>query len=384
MEAVSNPRAAAVLRPILPQLAQEIIGALRREVPEYDRPLRGPFGDAIRQGVEQALERFADIVEDPGRSQRIGRETYVGLGRGERAAGRSLEALLSAYRTGARIAWRAAVDAGVDGGLDPQDLYALGEAIFAYIDELSAESADGYAQEQSREAGERSRRTRACVRALLARPPSAAEVTAAADELGWAVPERIAVVVGPAEAATALVGRLQPEDLVAVLDDEVVAVLADPVAPGLRERLAAAARHGTVLGVGPSVAPGEAAASAGRARAARDLGTGDPAHGPVVVAEEHLPALLLRRDPGLGHDLAALLLGPLRDETPASAARLLETLRAWLDHQGRVETVARVLDVHPQTVRYRLARLRDLLGDAVDDPDGRFALQLAVRLTPEA
>ncbi|MTD46956.1 PucR family transcriptional regulator [Conexibacter sp. W3-3-2] len=381
MQVESNPRAAAVLRPVLPAISAEIMAALREEVPEYDRPLRGPFGDAVRLGVAQALERFADIVEDPARSQRIGREIYVGLGRGERASGRSLDALLSAYRTGARIAWRRAVEAGVAGGLDPQDLYALGEAIFAYIDELSAESADGYAQEQSREAGERSRRTRACVRALLARPPSEAEVAATAAELDWTPPARLAVVVGPADAAGALVARLQPEDLLAVLDDEVVAVVADPGAPGLEERLAAAVRPGDVLGLGSALPPAEAAASAGRARAARRLGETGHTDSPVVAADAHLPALLLRRDPALAADLAARALAPLQEETPASAQRLTATLRAWLDHQGRVETVARTLEVHPQTVRYRLARLRELLGDALDDPDGRFALQLALRAT---
>jgi DNA-binding PucR family transcriptional regulator len=36
--------------------------------------------------------------------------------------------------------------------------------------------------------------------------------------------------------------------------------------------------------------------------------------------------------------------------------------------------------VHPQTVRYRIAKLRELLGDALDEPDGRFELELALRV----
>jgi DNA-binding PucR family transcriptional regulator len=36
--------------------------------------------------------------------------------------------------------------------------------------------------------------------------------------------------------------------------------------------------------------------------------------------------------------------------------------------------------VHPQTVRYRVAKLRELLGNRLDDPDGRFELELAVRI----
>ena len=35
--------------------------------------------------------------------------------------------------------------------------------------------------------------------------------------------------------------------------------------------------------------------------------------------------------------------------------------------------------MHPQTVRYRLARLRERFGDALDDPDARFELALALR-----
>jgi len=379
MKESANPRAAAVLRPILPALAAETIVALRQEIPEYDRPLRGPFGDAVRQGVELALERFADQVEDPARSRRIGRETYVNLGRGERVAGRSLEALLSAYRTGARIAWRRTVEAGVQAGLDPDDLYAMGEAIFAYIDELSAESADGYAEEQSREAGERSRRVRALLRALLARPQSTAEVSAAADALAWSLPGQVALVVGPTHLAGRLAARLQPQDLIAELDDELIGVLADPSSPGLVQRLAGAARPGAVLGLGPAVAPADAAAGIARARAARALGEAGAAPGPIVVADGHLPDLLLRRDPALGADLARHVLAPLDGETAASAAKLRRTLRVWLDQQGRIEPVARELDVHPQTVRYRLGRLRDLFGDGLDDPEARFALALALR-----
>jgi len=39
-----------------------------------------------------------------------------------------------------------------------------------------------------------------------------------------------------------------------------------------------------------------------------------------------------------------------------------------------------VLEVHPQTVRYRVRRLRELFGDALEDPEQRFELGLALRL----
>src|SRR3954451_2457991 len=188
--------AADVLRPVLPDLADEIIATIAREVPDYERAMEGDFGRVVRLGVEVALGRFVDAVDDP-----TAQDTYVNLGRGEFHAGRSLDALLGAYRVGARIAWRRFVEAGVAGGLAPGDLYRIGEAIFEYIDELSAESAEGHALEQRAEAGERRRRRRRLVTLLASEPPAAEEeVRAAATDAGWELPRELAaLVVGAGE-----------------------------------------------------------------------------------------------------------------------------------------------------------------------------------------
>jgi DNA-binding PucR family transcriptional regulator len=84
-------------------------------------------------------------------------------------------------------------------------------------------------------------------------------------------------------------------------------------------------------------------------------------------------------DGSLGADLAARRLAPLDDLRPGPRARLTETLRAWLDDPGQVQRVAARLHVHPQTVRYRLAQLRELLGDDLDDAEARFELALSLR-----
>ena len=47
-----------------------------------------------------------------------------------------------------------------------------------------------------------------------------------------------------------------------------------------------------------------------------------------------------------------------------------ETALAYVQQQGNAAAMARALGVHAQTARYRLSRLRELLGDALDDPDG--------------
>ena len=56
-----------------------------------------------------------------------------------------------------------------------------------------------------------------------------------------------------------------------------------------------------------------------------------------------------------------------------------ETALSFVQQHGNAAAMARALDVHPQTARYRLARLRELLGDQLDDPDARFELELALR-----
>ena len=56
-----------------------------------------------------------------------------------------------------------------------------------------------------------------------------------------------------------------------------------------------------------------------------------------------------------------------------------ETALAHLRHDGNAVAMAAEMHVHPQTARYRIARLRELLGEQLDDPDARFELQLALR-----
>ena len=107
------PEIARVLRPMLTEIADEMIEAVRT-VPAYARPLEGPFGEGIRAGVRGgACDHFLAEIEAGGPVPRS--DVYIALGRGEMRAGRSLDSLLSAYRAGARVAWRRFAAAGVAG-----------------------------------------------------------------------------------------------------------------------------------------------------------------------------------------------------------------------------------------------------------------------------
>jgi len=369
-----------LLAPQLPAVADEIIAAISEGVPDYARPLEGPFGRGLRRGVEEALRRFLDLFGSDSDEPDPRREIYVELGRGELRAGRPLEALLAAYRLGARVAWRRLADAGEQAGLAPQTLYRLAEAIFAYIDEISAESVEGFAIEQAAAAGERQRRRQLLARLLVQEPPAdAAAIESAATDAGWPLPDVLAAVVCEGEEPDRLALELGPDVIAVLYPPGVCALVPDAGAPGRRAELQAALAD-RVAALGPTVAWNAAVGSASRARDTLDLSSGPG----LLSADDHRLELLMRADRPLARELADHALEPLDQETAASQDRLRRTLAAWLREQGRTERVAASLHVHPQTVRYRMSRLRELFGDSLDDPDRRFELDLALRVPPPA
>ena len=98
-----------------------------------------------------------------------------------------------------------------------------------------------------------------------------------------------------------------------------------------------------------------------------------------MIADEHLGTLLINRAAPVIERIAAKRLEPLSDLNPAARARTAATALAYVRHVGNAAAMARELDLHPQTVRYRIARLRELLGDQLDDADARFELEAALR-----
>src|SRR4051794_40226557 len=282
MSADLPPSLAAALRPVLPELSDAIIAAIAAEVPAYARPLEGPFGRALRVGVRTALARFVDGIQDPTSEDPEARGLYAELGRAEFRGGRSLDALLSAYRVGARLAWERFVAAGEAAGHEPATLYRLASAIFSYIDGISADSVEGFTQERAETEGERQRRRRALARLLARDDVPVEEVHDLARLAGWGRPTTLAALVigGPANGDPAAGGgpleadRLAPRlggDAIAAVDGApAIAWLPDPEAPGRRAQLDAAL-EGTPAALGPAVALPRAAHSLARARAAHAL-----------------------------------------------------------------------------------------------------------------
>lgn len=132
-------------RPRVRVLARDILRQIRQSVPQYARPLSGPFGTVITYAVQHAVNHAVDNVGRPTvlRQQWITGFRY--LGKVEFHEGRDLECLHTAYRIGGRVAWRHVAAFGRARDVTPETLHTVGEAIFAYVEEISALSAQGYA-----------------------------------------------------------------------------------------------------------------------------------------------------------------------------------------------------------------------------------------------
>jgi hypothetical protein len=371
---------ADLIEPELEAATGEILETIAREVPGYARPLEGDFGRGVRTGVDEALGQFVALIRDPEAGRETGREVYAELGRGELRQGRTLDSLQAAYRVGARVAWRRIARAGHRAKLDPEVLSLLAEAIFAYIDELSADSVEGYAAAQSEQEDLRRHRQHELA-SLLMREPAAepADLRAAAQAAGWRVPREVAPLACAETELTKLARRLPTDSLVSSIDDIGCVLLPDPDGPGRAAGIERAAA-GRPVALGPSGKPGQLHEAWQLAKAAlRAIEAGAISPQGVVRVEDRLGELLLFEASGLAGRIASRRLAAFDSLTAKSRQRMRETALSYIHHQGNAVAMATALHVHPQTARYRVARLRELLGDQLDEPDARFELEIALR-----
>ena len=376
------PEVADLIEPELEATTDEILTTIAREVPDYARPLEGSFGQGVRTGVSEALRQFVELIRSPSGERGPGREVYAALGAGELREGRTLDALQSAYRVGARVAWRRLAAAATRAGVEPEVLNLLAESIFAYIEELSADSVEGYSEARSRLEGERRRRRRELVTLLVRDPPAAeADLRAVAEEAGWRVPRTAAALACDEERLERLAARLPTDAVTAGLDGIGCAIVTDPDGPGRRAETDLAVESARVRGVlGPTGPLRELGASWSLARAGlRGVEAGAIEALGLVRVEDALTELLLFENGALVERLAARRLAAFDALTPKARRRMEETALAYVQEQGNAAAMSRALGLHAQTARYRLSRLRELLGGTLDDPDGRFELELALR-----
>ena len=378
----------AALRDRLPVVAERTVAAVTAGVPGYAGALTGQMGATIEEAVRTALGAFLRLAEqtrdaDPGTPLEAALEGAYALGRGEARSGRTMDALLAAYRVGARVSWRELSATAVETGLAAPTVAQFAELVFAYIDQLSAASVAGHTDELATTGRVRQRYLERLGQDLLA-GASPDVLVAGAERADWTPPETLTAVLLPAVRARSALQLLDPRtlpvsgDVAGLPGQGAPAVLLVPGAAGPDRVRLLRVLAGRQAVVGPE-RPWTAVAGSYR-RAVRALALqpgGDP-----VDTEEHLVPLVLGADPEALADLRARVLAPLLDLRAGTSERLAETLRAWLLQQGRREEVAASLVVHPQTVRYRMAQVRELYGDRLADPQAVLELTVALALEP--
>jgi len=217
---------------------------------------------------------------------------------------------------------------------------------------------------------------------LLAEAPAeAADIAAAAQSAGWRLPRVLSVAACEDRDLGIFAGRLPTDTIVTVVEGAGCILLPDPEGPGRLDQMRRAAAKVTVA-IGPATDPLGAARSWELAKSLlRATATGAVEGEGVLRAEDHLADLLLTENPHLISLLTTQRLAPLADLTPKAHERMRQTTHAYVRHHGNAVAMANELNVHPQTARYRITRLRELFGNDLDDPDKRFELELALRAT---
>ncbi|MGC5341661.1 helix-turn-helix domain-containing protein [Streptomyces sp. DT171] len=370
---------ATIMRPELPSLIKEIGIEVTRAYPEYARLLNGPNGQAVRVGVEQSLASFVDLVAEPSSSTTVRDDMCRRFGRFEAYEGRSMDTLQGAYRLGARIALRRAKKVGRTYNFSPTLMLSFADALFTYIDELESLSREGYLEVRT-QSGEQSEsmRRRLLHLILAGRPMARTAIAELCEQTGWVLPERVTLI------AVRPPVSLDRSDT----DRDVLVDLSDPqphlLVPGdlddARRTMLGHALLGNRAAVGATVPTAHAADSLRWARRVLefvDAGVIDDA--PVVHCDDHLITLWLLADPVLLDQLARRELAPVAGLSATRRERLVETLRIWLDTRGTAAHMGELLDVHPQTVRYRMRSLESIFGSQLVEPEARFSTEAVLR-----
>ncbi|WAE74923.1 helix-turn-helix domain-containing protein [Streptomonospora nanhaiensis] len=376
------PELGARLRAQVPSLVEEALEDLRRRSREHSAPLGPADAERLRRALAAGVHGFLDRVEVGGPSPALAdalASEFRALGAAEARHGRTLECLHTGMRAAAAVAWRrlAAADA-----LTREHMGVVGEAIFVFQEEVSGAAAEGHARVRGAGADALHRRRVRLLEALLAETGTeydARAVSALAGAARWRAPGRVAVALllrdGP-------VGRtaVLPPDVLADLDRaEPCALVPDPEGPGRLRSLERSLRGADAV-LGPSVPLDRVPVSLARARDLAELvRAGLVTGGGVLRWSDHLPALLLTRDPALVGEMARTRLAPLAGLRAPQRERMADTLLAWLESGLNANEAADRLRIHPQTVRYRMRRLEELFGERLRDPAERFELELVLR-----
>ena len=295
-----SAREVAPLREALPTVATQTVEAITDGVPAYAKAFAGELGPRIETAVRAALGTFLNLVsrsaDAPADSPLApALKAAYALGRGEARSGRTLDALLAAYRVGARVSWRELAAISVHNGQDSGSIAHFAELVFAYIDELSAASVTGHADQLATSGRARARQLEQLAQALLAGDP-AQLISTAAERAEWPPPATLTVVLVPEAGARSVLGLLDTRTLQAAESGpEDTSVLLVPEAEGASRSHLKRLLAGRGAVVGPARPWLQARES--YERAVRTARFAPSVRGTVVDTEDHLITLVRTADP---------------------------------------------------------------------------------------
>jgi purine catabolism regulator len=77
------------------------------------------------------------------------------------------------------------------------------------------------------------------------------------------------------------------------------------------------------------------------------------------------------------------MLGPLLEYDREHDSELVKTLRVFLEQNQNLARTAKALFIHYNTMRYRLERIREMLGEPLEQPQQRLSIEVALQLLPQ-
>ena len=267
-----------------------------------------------------------------------------------------------------------------------RQLVALTEAVLRYGRELGFAAASVYAS-AAESRGAWDTRLEALVVDAVVRGDTGPEMLSRAATLNWDATAAATVLVGtPPKDQVAVVGSVHTiaaqhgrAALAVVQGSRLVMVISGNIgdtgypSPFLTDLLSDAFSDGPVV-IGPTMRTLSAAhVSAVEAMAGMEAVVGWRAAPRPVHSTELLPERALLGDRAAVDALNEYLVLPLA----AAGSALSDTLDAYLDCGGAVETCARQLFVHPNTVRYRLKRIAEVTGRDPMNPRDSYVLRIA-------
>jgi hypothetical protein len=358
-------------------IAEQLVASFREQIPGYRRL---PTPVIVQQIVEIARRNvelcFRSITDgrDPSEADL---EPFIRSASDRASEGMPLEDLLHAYRLGGRLGWLALVAAARD---DEQAcLVVAAERLMSYVDAVSAAVAQAYLDERQQVVSEEERTARDLFDALLTNARIDARLEAVAQRRGFDLVDtyRPFVLRLPGSASrrhAELASALRRDGVLALTEgDRVTGLLAadaDGLSPG-----------NGLLVVGDPAARRELDAAVDEMRVVAELAEATGLRGRVDPHAFALELLLLAA-PRHAAAIAHRVLDPLLAAEAGRSTELLSTLEQLvacaLDRRRTAET----LHVHPNTLDYRLKRIRELTDLDLRNPQHVALVVLALKLGP--